>query len=90
MKPFREQQVYLSTEVYWFARILSKRLVEGTEANMTVDQFVDSELRDKWTREHPELLEAWDKHCKARQDAKKAYDRIENEAVGPSPKENIL
>lgn len=85
MKLFREQQVYLSPEVYWYARVKTKRLVSGTKASMTVDQFVDGELRNLFTVNDPELVVAWEKHCKARQDAKKAYDKIENEAVGLVP-----
>jgi hypothetical protein len=81
VKAFRENQVYLSNEVYWMGLMLSKRKVSGTDATMTIDQLVDSELRDKWTRESPELVLLWDKHQAARQVAKKAYDLIEQEAL---------
>jgi hypothetical protein len=52
---FRGNSVYLSDEVYFYARILAKAKVSGTDATFTADQIVDCELRDKWTTEHPEL-----------------------------------
>jgi hypothetical protein len=52
---------------------------------MTEDQVVDNDLRQKYTEENPDWMEAWDKHCSARQRAKKEYDQIEAEAIGLSP-----
>jgi hypothetical protein len=77
----RESQVYISSEVHWYGRILSKRKMVGTEGKMTIDAFVDAELRDRWTRQYPELVELWERHQEARQQSKKLYDEIEAQAM---------
>lgn len=64
---------------------MAKALVNGTDAAITVDAFTDSYLREKITRENPELVGLHEELEAKKQEARKGYHSIEErmmDAVG--------
>lgn len=78
---FRNHSIYLSGEVYTYLAMTAKALVAGTEASMTVDQVADNLLREKITRENPELPAIYAKLEEEKAKARSNYKSIEQEMV---------
>lgn len=81
MKFARKNEIYQSDEILFYADIKRRALLDGTDANMTRDQFIEGELREKWTTESPELVLAWEKHQALRQESAKKYSALEEETI---------
>lgn len=81
MRLYRDNQIDLDDELYFYARILTKALVHGTDASITIDQYCRNCLREKWTNEHPELVEAYERNNELRQASRKAYQQHEDDII---------
>lgn len=77
---FRNNSVMLSEEVLFYLKLKARQVVEGTDANITIDQLSDSILRKELTDEYPEFIELWAEMEEAKQRAIKEYRAIEGKA----------
>lgn len=78
---FRNSSIYISDKADFYAHILAKAKMVGTQGEMTKDQLIDAEIIDKWEKEHPELVLAYERNCELRQQNKKAYSENEAEII---------
>ena len=90
MKLFRNNQIVLSDKVNFYANILRKAQIAGVEGPpLTNDEFIEAELTDRWEKQYPTLIEAWERNNQVRQENKKVYEKIEAEtlaAITPNPR----
>ncbi len=77
----RRDSVYIGPKLTFYAHILCKALVHGTDASITHDQFVENELTDRWETLYPELVLAWEKNNDLRQANKKVYEKNEADII---------
>lgn len=80
MNKYRTKEIYISDEVMWYADKLRKSIAEE-ETGMTVDQYCDNALREKFTTEHPFLVEAWAENQELRGENHRLYLEQEEEIL---------
>lgn len=78
---FRSNQFYLNDEIHFYLKTMAKAMVEGTDASITIDEFLNGYLRNKITTEFPELVLLHEEWIKAKQDARKGYQAVEERAI---------
>lgn len=81
MKAFRQNSLYISDEILWYANLEAKALSLGTDAQMSADQICENRLRESFVRDNPNLPLLWEKHCAIRQASKKSHEALEKEAM---------
>lgn len=77
----RRNEVYINDEIHFYLKSMVKAMVEGTDASLTIDEFLNGYLRNKITTEFPELVILHDEWIRAKQDARKGYQAVEEKAV---------
>lgn len=75
----RNNSIYLSDKAMFYARLLTKALLKDQG---TTDQLCDAELIDKWEREFPDLVLAYERNNELKQANRKAYEVAEKEILG--------
>lgn len=85
MKLFRNNQVCVSEKCLFYAHLLAKALLKNEG---TIDQLIDAELIDRWEKEFPDLVLAYEKNNELKQANRKAYEAAEKEIlekITPAP-----
>lgn len=82
MSRYRNNELYFSDEVIFYLGLEAKRIVEGTDASMTLDNLADGICRKILTEQNPDYVLAWVEYEKAKQEAAKTYQTIKNKAIG--------
>ena len=85
MRLGRRNELYLSDEIWFYLNLEAKRMVQHTDASVTLDQVAEGIIRHRLTTENPEWVVAYEEFCKAKADAQKSYREIETKALGVKP-----